>query len=137
MGKCKCISRQNDQSVNFKIFRSFESSIKTFDNIFGNIFSLMNIVLLKFLIFCYQAESVRNGWKFLAAKWTELALYRYSLVVHIHKETCFGLSLTHRMSFKICSHFSENGIFEKFVKILFPQKRQLFECFSIWSSGSR
>ena len=64
------LCRQNDQSDNFKIFSSFDSSIKVFDNILGDNFSLMNIMLLKFLIFCIQAGIVRNGWKFLVAKWT-------------------------------------------------------------------
>ena len=123
--------KQKDQSDNFKLFSSFESSIKAFDNISVDIFFLMSIVLLKCLMFCIQTESVRNGWKFLVAKWTELALYRYIHVAHVPKEICIGLSLTHRTTFKICSHFSENAIFEKFVKILFPQKFQLFECFSI------
>ena len=30
------LCRQNDQSDNFKVFGSFESLIKAFDNIFGN-----------------------------------------------------------------------------------------------------
>ena len=58
---------------NFKFFSSFESSIKTFDNIFG-IFFLMNTVLLIFLIVCIQTGNVRNGWKIAVAKWTEFAL---------------------------------------------------------------
>ena len=38
---------------------------------------------------------------------------------------CFGLSLTPLSTiFKIYSHFSENAVFEKFVKILSPQKFQ-------------
>ena len=54
-------------------------------------------------------------------------------MVHVQKETCFGLSLTPRTIFKICSHFSKNAIFEKFVKFLSPQKFQLF---SVFQSGA-
>ena len=68
------LCRQNDYSDNFKFFSSFESSIKAFDNIFGNDFCLTNTVLLKFLIVCIQAGSVGIGWKFAVVKWTELAL---------------------------------------------------------------
>ena len=68
------LCRQNDYSDNFKLFSSFESSIKAFDNIFGNDFCLTNTVLLKFLIVCIQTGSVRNGWKFAVVKCTELAL---------------------------------------------------------------
>ena len=38
----------------------------------------------------------------------------------------FGLSLTLCMIFKICSHFFGNGDFEKFIKILSPQKFHFF-----------
>ena len=38
------LCRQNNQSDNFKMFSSFESSIKAFDNIFENILSVKNIV---------------------------------------------------------------------------------------------
>ena len=63
------LCRQNDQSDNFKVFSAFESSIKIFDNIFGNNVFLMNTVLLKFHFFFYtQTGSVRNGWKFPVAK---------------------------------------------------------------------
>ena len=118
--------RQNDQSYNFEnIFR---------EQFFCHEYRVKFLFLFIF-IFCIQTGSVENGWKFLVAKWTELALYRFSLVVHFEKEACFSLILTHRAIFKICTHFSGNTIFEKIVKILFPPKFQLFECFSsIWCS---
>ena len=56
----------------------------------------------------------------------------YSLVVHIQKDMFFGLSLMLCMIFKISNQFSENVIFEKFIKILSSQKLQFFECFSVW-----
>ena len=94
----------------------------------------MNIVLLQSLfVFCIQTGSVQNGWKFLVTKWTELALYRYSLVVHVQKETCFGLSFTHRTIFKICSHFSENAIIEKFMKFCFLRN---FNVLGVFQSGA-
>ena len=69
-------ARQNNQSDNFKIFSSFESSIKAFDNIFGNVFSIMNIMLLKFLIVLHSNPMFAKWMEILVAKWTELALYR-------------------------------------------------------------
>ena len=104
------LCRQND---NFRVFSSFESSTKAFDNIFGNDFCLMNTVLLNFLIVCIQTGSVWNGWKFAVAKWTELisCSVGYSLVVHVQKGACFGLSLTLCTIFKICRHFFGNGDF--------------------------
>ena len=71
------------------------------------------------------------------AKWMEICGRKMdwtcsagdSVVVHVQKGTCFGLSLTLCMIFKICRHFFVNGDFEKFVKILSPQKFQLFEWF--------
>ena len=68
------LCRQSDKSDNFKVFSSFESSIKAFDNMFGNDFFLLNTVLLKFLLVCIQTGSVRSGWKFDVTKWFELAL---------------------------------------------------------------
>ena len=49
--------------------------------------------------FCTQTGSVRNGWKFPVAKYTELALY--IVEVHVHKRRISCLSLTSRTIFKI------------------------------------
>ena len=68
------LCKQNDFPDIFKVFSSFESSTKAFENIFGNDVFLMNTVLLIFLIVGIQTGSVRNRWKFAVAKWTELAL---------------------------------------------------------------
>ena len=45
---------QNNQSDTFKIFSAFKSSIKAFDNIFGNNVFLMNTVLLEFQTFAFK-----------------------------------------------------------------------------------
>ena len=50
------LCRQNDYFDNFRVFSSFESSTKAFDNIFGNDFCLPNTLLLNFLIFAFKPE---------------------------------------------------------------------------------
>ena len=75
MEKRQCISSCNcvDNTISPIIsiyFSSFESSIKAFDNIFGNEVFLMNTVLLTCLFVCIQTGSVRKGWKFSVTKWT-------------------------------------------------------------------
>ena len=62
------VCRQNNQSENFKVFCAFESSIKAFDNIFGNNFFLMNTVLLKFQNFILKPKVCKNGGNFRLQK---------------------------------------------------------------------
>ena len=55
------LSRKNNQSDTFKIFSAFESSIKAFNNIFGNNVFLMNTVLFEFRIFALKPEVCEMG----------------------------------------------------------------------------
>ena len=127
---CNCLDK-NDYSDNCKVFSSFESSIKVFDNTFGNYSFLINTVLLKVLIVCIQTGSVRNGWKFAAVKWTELDLYGITLW-DMSKRRMLLSQLDSLHDFQSLSSLFRKWRFEKFVKILSPQKFKLFECFSIW-----
>ena len=78
MGKSQCISSCNcvDKTTSAKIpvFCAFESSIKAFDNIFGNIFFPHEYGVIEISKFCTQTGSVQKRWKFPVAKRTELAL---------------------------------------------------------------
>ena len=120
------LCRENNKSKNPKVVSVFKSSIKTFDNIFGNIFSCINTVLLKIL------HSNRK-----CAKWVEISgctmdwtcFVGYGLVANVQKDACFGLSLTLCTIFKIYSQFLKIAIFEKIVKIPFLKKCQLFYVF--------
>ena len=95
---------------------------------FSSLFFSHGYRVIQISNFCTQTGSVRNGWKFPVAKWTELA----PCALRPNRRIS-GLSFKPRTFFlKICSQFSENTMFEKFVKILFPQQFQLCECFSVW-----
>ena len=58
------LCRQNNQSENSKVFSAFKSPIKTFDNIFGNIFFRITTVLLKFKNFAIKPEVCKMGGNF-------------------------------------------------------------------------
>ena len=119
------LCRQNNQSENSKVFSAFKSPVKTFDNIFGNLFfffSRITTVLLNF-------KMLHSNRK--CAKWVEISGCKmvwtcsvgYSLVINVHKDASFGLILT---LFKICNQFSKFAIFGKIVKIPFLKRYQLF-----------
>ena len=112
------LCRQNDQSDHFKDISSFESSIKTFDNIFGNIFSHEYRVIGTF----NSLHSNRKCAKGCKMDWTCSVRYR---LWSTSKKRHALVSASPRTNFKICSRFSENAVFEKFVKILSPQNIQL------------
>ena len=58
MRKIQCICSCNcvDKSEKSKVATALKSLIKTFDNIFGNIFSRINTVLLKIQNFTFKPE---------------------------------------------------------------------------------
>ena len=58
------LCRENNKSEKSKVASAFKSSIKTFDNIFGNIFSRINTVLLKFQNFAFKPEVCKIGGNF-------------------------------------------------------------------------
>ena len=72
----------------------------------------MNIVSLTFLNVCIQTGSVRNGWKFAVATWTEIALYGIALSSMSKKKQKRMLlyPLDARTIFAVC-HFFGKGDF--------------------------
>ena len=87
---CSCIDKTTVPIIS--VFSSFESSIKAFDNIFGNVFASW---IPCYWTFCFSSTgSVRNGWKFAVAKWTTCCVGYSLLVVHVQNVAYFGLSLT-------------------------------------------
>ena len=64
MRKSQCISLYYCIVQKSKVFSAFKSSIKTFDNIFGNRFSRINTVLLKIQNFAFKPEVCKMGGSF-------------------------------------------------------------------------
>ena len=58
------VCRENNKSKKSKVVSAFKSSIKTFDNIFGNIFSRIKTVLLKIQTFAFKPEVCKMGGNF-------------------------------------------------------------------------
>ena len=119
------LCRKNNKSEKSKVVSAFESSVKSFDNIFGNIFSRINTVLLKLQNFAFKPEVSKMGGNFRFHNGLNLLCRVWPSGQH-PKRRMLRSQLDALYDFKICSQFLKIAIFEKIVKILFLQNCQLF-----------
>ena len=140
---CNCIEKTISPN---KVVSAFKSSINAFDNIFGNMFTRINTVLLKIQNFAFKPEVckmggnywLQNGLNLLCRVWPsgqrpERRMLRSRLDALYEFQNLQSVHHTEKKS-QICSQCTilKNTQFEKIIKILFLQKCQLFECFSVW-----
>ena len=95
ISSCNCVDKMTSPVISeFSVLLNHQSRLLiTFSGI--SFFFSHEYRVIEIFNVCIQTGSVRKGWKFSVAKWTELALYGIALCsMPKKKDACFDLRLT-------------------------------------------